>query len=286
MADKTYHPLKIFEQKLVVNANALSGNDEFYFRVVSGSRMLVTLTCTAIDSGAQLDVFVEDSISTDDAYLPVSPGFGITAAGTVKRVYSDFNPLIRIRVSASSGAATFKVAVVLYDNASTTRIENAQLSVDLSDITDSLGHFDSLRIGDGSGFYLDINEDGSINVKDDLASDETPVNPYDESPAVPPGVQTTVLSFTVPADKIAFLYRAESAGENIARHRVLVNGIPVATKRTYFGGDLNATFEFGSPNKRQVILQPGDLVEVTVIHDRPWNADFEARLQLLLKDEP
>jgi hypothetical protein len=149
-----------------------------------------------------------------------------------------------------------------------------------------VGNFDSLRVGDGTGAYLDINDDGSINVRSDLATDEDPVEAYAESPAVPTGIETAILTYVVPADKLAFLYRVESGGENIAKFRVLVNGVAVATRRTYFGGDLTTNFEFVTANKRALVLQPNDTIEVRAIHNRPDTGDFEARLQALLKDAP
>jgi hypothetical protein len=275
--------IKIFEQQIVFNAVDLTGSAAQIMRVVSGSRFLLTLQVTAIDPGTTVEVLAEDSISVDDVFQPIAPGGGLTGVGVMKRVYSDFNPLLRIRYTVTGGNATFKIAIAMYDNASTTRIENAQLSVNLSDVTDSEGHFDAVRVGDGSGDYLNILEDGSIPVSPGLAPGEVPVNPYGEQLALASGAEATLVTYTVPNGFRAFLYRVEASGENIARFRVYINDVPVATRRTGFGGDLTTKFEFTSPNKEQMVLQAGDILEVTALHMRPDAGDFEGRIQLLLK---
>ncbi len=276
--------LKQNEQRIIFDLDSVSDSGVVDFYVLTGSRILVTLLVESLDVGATIDIFLEDSISVDDPYQGVV-GMSANTTGQFKRVASDFNQRLRVRYVTAGGAVSAKVAVILFDNASTTRIENASLRVDIDHTADSTGHFDSIRVGDGTDL-LAINSDGSINTNEDLALDETPVNVYGESAAALTGVDTAVLTYTVPADKIAFLYRAEGAGENIAKYQVHVNGSAIATRRTYFGGDLTTTFEFGSPNKRQQVLQPGDIIEVKAVHNRPDSGSFEARLQLLLKDAP
>lgn len=276
--------LKQNEQLLIFNEKPSSSTKTDFFRVASGSRMLVTLSVTRIDPGASISLDVADSVTAgDDLYQSMEPGLSVDTTGQFKRVYSDFNHQIQIKYVVTNGTADFKVLVALFDNASTTRIENAQLSVNLDAKSDSLGHYDSIRIGDGTD-ELDINPDGSLPTTTDLGEDETPINVYSESPSVASGAETAILTYVIPTGKIAFLYRADCSGENIARYQVRLNGNVIATRRTYFGGGLNTSFEFMTPNKRGLVLEAGDVLEIRVIHYRPDLADFEARSQLLLKD--
>jgi hypothetical protein len=140
---------------------------------------------------------------------------------------------------------------------------------------------DAIQIGDGTN-RLHINADGSINVDiGGSAAIYTIKIPYNEVNSVASGVSTTVITYTVPGTATsAFLQRVQVSGENIARYDLLINSSIVATKRTYFGGDLNATFEFQSFNNNGVPLAVGNTVVVKVLHTRPSLASFEATIQV------
>lgn len=246
--------------------------------------MLVTLKVLSADVGATVTLNVDNGFDTNIPFDTIET-VQLTAAGTVKRVFSDFTNLFKLRADVTGGNASYRVVVTLFDNAVTTRIENAQIDVSLDHTIDTLGHFDSIRIGDGE-YLLDINPDGSINVNLDNAFDEEIANLYSEVPAIVNGSETVLISYEVPVDKIAFLYRVEGSGENVARYQIQVNGSNIATRRTYFGADLTTEFDYTTPNKRALELQPGDIIEVKVLHNRPNPGDFEARMQLLLKAAP
>lgn len=154
--------LKINEQSIVFDVASAAGTAALDFYVLSGSRMLMTLVVSALSSGAQVTAICEDAISVDDPYQIVEQ-LDVTTVGQFKRVFSDFNKRLRVRYVVTGGTATFKIAVAVFDNASTTRIENASLSVDLNHVADANGKFDSLRVGDGVE-TLAINPDGSINI--------------------------------------------------------------------------------------------------------------------------
>ena len=123
--------------------------------------MLVTLKVLSADVGATVTLNVDNTFDTDIPYETLET-VQLTAAGVVKRVFSDFHNLFKLRVTVAGGNATYKVAVALFDNANTTKIDNAQIDVSLDHTIDVMGHFDSVRIGDGQ-YLLDINPDGSIN---------------------------------------------------------------------------------------------------------------------------
>lgn len=284
MAANVNNQIRLYETRTYLKNDNVTGDDAVEFYVVSGSRLLISLQVISADPGVICTLDVGNRADNTVAFESLGQG-QVTDVGSVKRIYSDFYNQFNVSVNVAGGNATYKVFVALFDNASTTRIENAQIDVSLDHTVDSLGHFDSVRIGDGQ-YILDINPDGSINVRMDNAADETPVNPYDESPAVPAGAETPVLTYVVPAGKIAFLYRVEASGENIARYKVRINGAVLATRRTHHGSGLTTEFDFTTPNKRAVELQEGDTIEILALHNRPAAGDFEARAQLLLKDAP
>lgn len=278
MVQKT---IRLYESSTILNRASESGSGEELFYVLSGARMLVTFKTIAIDEGATVSLFLENTFSDDEAYEAIDT-LTASATGTTKRIYSDFNQLFKFRFQVTGGSATFKVAVTMADNASTTKIENAQISVNLDHTSDVLGHFDSVRIGDGTDL-LGINADGSINVRFDNADDESMMYPYNGVASVPSGSESLVLSYTVPAMKTGQLYRVECSGDNIARFRVYKNGTAIGTKRTYFGGNLNADFNFLTPNKQALGLAAGDVVEVKVLHYRPVAGSFEAMITAMEK---
>lgn len=273
--------IKLYENRTVFKEDAFTGTKSEALYVTAGSRMLVTLHVLDIDIGAVVNVHVDNTYNDDLPYDTIQT-LSLSATGNVKRVLSDFNSIFNFRLVVTGGMATVRLGIALYDNAGTTRIDNAQIGVDLDHATDSMGHFDSTRIGDGSDL-LEINPDGSININDDLGIGEEPLWPYDEVSAVTAEIETTIITYTVPVGKVGLLYRVEASGENIAHYKVYINGTVIASKRTYFGGDLNATFEFTSTNKRSVQLESGDVLEVKVTHSRPIASNFESRLLLLEK---
>lgn len=247
--------------------------------------MLVNLRVLSADLGATVHLAIANTFNEDVGY-DVIESAELTAAGSVKRIVSDFHNLFKLTVTVTGGSATYKVVTSVYDNAGTTRIENAQIDVDIDANADTLGHFDSIRIGDGEGDYVAVNDDGSINTNEELALDEETVSVYDEIAALPSGAESAIVTYTVPVDKIAFLYWIEASGENIARFKVAVNGDVIATRRTHHGSGLTTEFNFSTPNKRTYVLQPGDILTVKALHNRPQSGDFEARVEMLLKDAP
>lgn len=277
--------IRLFETRTYLKQDApFTGTESVEFYAVSGSRMLTCLKVLTCDPGTTVTLAVGNTSDRDIGYDALEQ-VQLTAAGDIKRVYSDFFNQFKLTVTVAGGNATYRVIVAFFDNAGTTRIENADLKVDINHTVDSLGHFDSVRIGDGTDL-LAINPDGSINVVIADAMDEDPISAYGESPATPTGTPAAVVTYVVPADKIAFLYRVEASGENVARYQVTVNDTVIATRRTHHGSGLTTDFNFDSPNKRTLILQPGDIIKLVALHNRPESGDFEARVELLLKTAP
>lgn len=173
---------------------------------------------------------------------------------------------------------------------------------------------DSIKVGDGTGNYVKVNPDGSINVvsppnaiasnvqvfddtnKLKINSDgsvnvsgsvgvpgsvtgQIVKNIYNKVSSVSNGVLTDVVTYTVGAGLNVVLQRIEVSGENYAKYTVLLNGTSIKTKRTNVT-NLNQIFEFITGNNSGYLLVPGDIVKVQVIHNRPSVGDFEASVQI------
>lgn len=131
----------------------------------------------------------------------------------------------------------------------------------------------SVRISDGVN-DLDVNNDGSINVNVVSSPSSTPglMVTHQEISAVVAGVETTMFTYAAPA--LGFkLYKVDVSGENIALFRVYVDTNVVSTKRTFFG-NLNESFAY-EPYTNGLELTSGQQLIVTVIHTRPFIANFE-----------
>jgi hypothetical protein len=140
---------------------------------------------------------------------------------------------------------------------------------------------DAIQIGDGTN-RLKINPDGSITVVvEGSGSPQVVKSFYNEISAVASGVQTQIVSYTVPGGKTAYLERIDSSGENVARYDVFINAAPFDTQRTYFGGDFNALFEYTTGMPIGYLLSAGDVVSLKVLHARPFVGKFEGRIQVL-----
>lgn len=143
----------------------------------------------------------------------------------------------------------------------------------------------SVRISDCTT-DLKINPDGSINV---VIENPTPtpaglndvITVYNETALVASGVTTTIISYVTPIGLPQAIYRVLVSGENIARYDIAVNAVKIATVRTYYGGDLSRTVAFDGSDGSGYILNAGDTVTITVLHNKPYTALFEATLELV-----
>lgn len=139
-----------------------------------------------------------------------------------------------------------------------------------------------VKIKDSDGDELSVNPDGSINVNIVTAvTSNVNKNKYGEALAVAAGVETTIVSYTVPLMlNSAILQRISVSGENVGRFRVYVNGVTFDTRRTYYGANFSEYFEFSTSTSDGAVLNPGDIVTVKILHNKPYVGDFEARIQV------
>lgn len=134
-----------------------------------------------------------------------------------------------------------------------------------------------------NGNTIEPNIDGSINVNIVTAPTSNQIkNTYAEASAVPAGVETTIVQYVVPLILTnAILQRISVSGSNVGRYRVYLNGTPIDTRRTYYGGNFSEYFEFSMGSGDGQILAPGDIVAVKILHDRVYVGDFQGRIQVL-----
>ena len=96
------------------------------------------------------------------------------------------------------------------------------------------------------------------------------------------GVQTTITTFTTPGVNTQYLQKVEFSGSNIAQYGVSVNSNLMSIRRTNFGASLDGEVSFlGTPGSNGFLLSSGDVVTISVIHERPYVGDFFARIQTL-----
>ena len=104
---------------------------------------------------------------------------------------------------------------------------------------------------------------------------------YNSISSIAAGATTNLVTYTVPISTKSLLQKVDMGGENIAKFDIYINGDLVGTKRTYFGGGLNTIFDVVGSNETGYLLNTGDVVLVTVLHNRPFAANFESTIQIL-----
>jgi hypothetical protein len=136
------------------------------------------------------------------------------------------------------------------------------------------------------GVPLRPNRDGSLNVvvNSGTSTNGKVISKYAVAAAVPSGVTTTITSYTCPPNKYAALQIVSASGDNIGKYTLLLNGTPMDSQRTNFGGDLNARFDFVTGNTSELVFNVGDVISIQILHNRPYAGDFEARIQILEVD--
>lgn len=138
----------------------------------------------------------------------------------------------------------------------------------------------NVTIQDDDGDELAINPDGSLNVVLQTSGGETVISEFNEVNSVASGSLTDVVSYTVLPGSTIHLNKIDFSGDNIAKFSVDLNGTVIDKQRTYFGGALNGSFNFANGSKG-LLLNPGDVVTLKVIHSRPSAGDFNGRIQVV-----
>lgn len=108
----------------------------------------------------------------------------------------------------------------------------------------------------------------------------TVVYEYNEVLTVPSATETAIVTYTVPVAKTSYLQLVTASGTNIAEYRLKINGTVIAKKYTYFSGDLSADFNLRneSDSNPGILLNAGDIVTITAIHNRGFSGNFNATI--------
>lgn len=106
----------------------------------------------------------------------------------------------------------------------------------------------------------------------------TVANYYNSVSAVATGVETDVVTYTVPVSTTAKLLHCQFEGTNISLYKVKINGTTVAQYHTYFSGALNGKqiFEGGAGIGPEYAA--GTIIKITTLHNRPNTGDFSGRI--------
>jgi hypothetical protein len=133
------------------------------------------------------------------------------------------------------------------------------------------------------GNTMTVNPNGSINVNvvESPVVGQTVKSLYNQVFNIGSGVETTLVTYTVPAGYTAILEKVSASGENIARFDVLYNNALFDTRRTYYGSPLTTDFDYTTGTANGFILNSGDNIIIQVLHNRPYVGTFNARLQVL-----
>jgi hypothetical protein len=106
----------------------------------------------------------------------------------------------------------------------------------------------------------------------------TIIDLYQETPNIAAGVLTTLITYTAPMASKIILERISVSGDNIALFTVLINNSPIDKRRTSYT-KYNDLFNFISDSEG-LLLSPGDVVTVQVLHNRPTLGIYDVRLQM------
>lgn len=99
---------------------------------------------------------------------------------------------------------------------------------------------------------------------------------YNEVLAVPTSSETTILTYTVPADTESILKKIFTNADVIAEYRVKLNGTTFAKKFSYYT-QYYCDFDFSDG----LNFDAGDVITVTAINNRPQAGDFNATAVLI-----
>lgn len=162
-------------------------------------------------------------------------------------------------------------------------VDNVTLDVQLDQANDSVS------IGDGTTLYtgttvgsdhgLDVNIIGGT-VTANIQTAGQIFNNYNEILSVANGVTTNIVSYTSGAGTTNYLQKVSFSGTNIAAYELLVNGVVIVKKYTYFSGPLNDEMVFNDSLKG-LLIPTGQIVTVRVTHNRPDVGNFNARIQTI-----
>lgn len=271
------------KQKVFLKSNTISRQKFEVKEVLSKTQLRVGPATSDMREYSNLSAFTTAQAAQIDAEEQARPAI---PEKEFERAAFEEEPVVAKRVFlvdeiGEGYSSSNPIPVQLSDGSINIGTVNAELEVQLShkdNDPDAGDVHDSVRVGDGVD-TLGINPDGSINViiQNSIATGDV-ISIFNEVSAVASGIQTNVLTYVVPALKTLALTAIEVGGSNIAEYEVWIAGVLRARKRTWFSGPLNEIFPFGTSSTTGLEVATGVTVQVKVLHNRPMNGNFEARL--------
>lgn len=104
---------------------------------------------------------------------------------------------------------------------------------------------------------------------------------FAEISSVPAGVETIIVTYTVPPGVFSFLVLIDVAGINNALYSIYRNTLVIDKQYTTYGAPLNSQFTFEVPLESTPGLQlaGGDVIKVTVLQQSASLGTFSAKIQ-------
>jgi len=140
----------------------------------------------------------------------------------------------------------------------------------------------AVEVKGSNGNIIEPNVDGSLNVVIEQDLTANPVKNTYNQVTVASLATMQIVTYTVPNGNQAILQIGAVSGENIGKYDLLINGTPQDTVRTMFGGDLTQRFDFTDGIGYGLPLNAGDVISIQVNNPRPYSANYNARIQVLL----
>jgi hypothetical protein len=225
MSQQEVKTFKLYDKAVVIPIDEYIGINDYKFKVISGSRLLITMYVKSIDLGATASIKVLNAFSDDNNINQWDDilNFSSSDIGYKKQVLTDFNQFFNLRLEITGGIVELAVAVSVFDNAMTTQIENAQIDVQLSSKDSGSSEHDSIRIGDQNN-EVEVTSEKELKVFDEkvsikLEQQTASLNLLQDNlrqrilKAVDRVSQETVLDFGTKNERIVQIdYTAESVG--------------------------------------------------------------------------
>lgn len=273
--------VQLYDSTVVFPKKTYTGLQESFLSITEGARIVFTMYVYSLDPGSSVTAKVKTTFSEA---MPSCEVLTLTANSVqhVKGVLSDFHSFLDMELEVTSGSAEVILGLNVYDNALTTRIDNAEISVDLNHTVQTNGQYDSTRIGDGTE-ELAINPDGSLNVNivNTSVIPEIVKNIFNKITNIDDLLRTSVVSHTTAVGKETYLQIVHVNGNNTADYELEIDGEVIDEITTYFGSRLDGNFEFNAYSENGLLLPEGINVEIFVTHYRPFQGDFSSRIQIL-----
>jgi len=232
-------------------------------RVISSTQMVVGPLGTAIGN-TKVDLSAYTLAAGAFIYQDQQARVEVSPQDIVQAVYAQ-EPVVAIRTTSVDDYGN------VYD-------VNNPLPVAF-DGTISIGNVSI--IDDGNTMTVNPNGSINVNVVESPVVGQTVKSLYNQVFNIGSGVETTLVTYTVPAGYTAILEKVSASGENIARFDVLYNNALFDTRRTYYGSPLTTDFDYTTGTANGFILNSGDNIIIQVLHNRPYVGTFNARLQVL-----